>query len=292
MHYLLNNPRLFLPGSALPCPARPCPALPCLLRPDLPCSVTSRSAIPCSALSYPAQPNTLPFPVLSCPVLPCPVLPCPALPRPNLSCPDLPCHDVPCPAQHCPVLPCSFMSRPALYPSLPYLALPSDPLHTIRRRLPPCLGTYHPPSSAHAVPSDLPLSCPPSYRLLRLSSTLQLSTQHQSFCVVSQSVPCLACCALHPARDMTLTWLLFARFWWCPGLYSGSSFLVIPTLCLVPCPSACPPLILGPILLCPAISFTPPYPTLAPALSSTITCPSSSSSLSYLLSSVLSIPLF
>ena len=138
---------LFYP--ALRCPALPCfPALPCPLHPDLSCLVTLRPVIPCSGLSYPAQPHTLPCPALPCPTLPCPalpspVLPCLVLPHPTLPCPvlhypalsclALSCHTLPvCHALSCHVLSCPVLSFPILpCPAIPCPAL-SCPAQSIR----------------------------------------------------------------------------------------------------------------------------------------------------------------
>ena len=190
-----------MPCSALPCPDLPCPALPCHALPSppllaLPCHIT-----PCHTMFRPILSRTgsilCPIqlrPALTCPVPSCLTQPCVAIPCPALPCPA--CHVLPLP-----VLPCSALSCPAQPSTLPCLALPSAPTHTILPHFALALTNHSP--LPFDVPSDLPLSCPPSYRLLRHSPVLQLFLQHESFCVASRSVLCLACCALHPARSMT-----------------------------------------------------------------------------------------
>ena len=167
------------------CPL-PFPAVRCVLHCLLLCL---RLFVPCPALPYPTQPCLLALPcrALSCRVLPCPelhctALPCPALPYPVPPSP-MPFPALPCTALPCPALPCPSLLHTPFFPAfLLALALIIQPL------LP------------FTVPSDLPLSCPPSYRLLRHYPALQLFLQHRSFCVAFHS--CLACCVLHPTRRM------------------------------------------------------------------------------------------
>ena len=179
-----------LPYPTLPCPALRCPALPCPLRPDLPYHVPC-PVMPCSAPSYPSHPYALPCPALPSLALPRPTLPCPAL-----SCPAqpyaLPSLALPCPALLCSALPCLALPCHAL--TCPALRS----VHTIRPHLPPCSGTYQPPSSSLCRTPDLPL---PS--LYHIVSAVQLLLQHQSFCVTSHAAPCLAYCDLYSTRVMT-----------------------------------------------------------------------------------------
>ena len=144
-----------------------------------PCPPPCAQSVMTFAFSCSARCHALCFALPSSfPNLPCPALPYSALPP----CLALPCRALHCTALHCTVQPYPVLPSPMAFPALPYPALPcpvlpSAPSHTIFPAFRLALTLTIHPLLPFAVPSDLPLSCPPSYRLLRHSPALQLFLQ-------------------------------------------------------------------------------------------------------------------